>query len=172
MSQQQTPHEHPGGDQPHRHNPDDELATHGSAGTTGTTGRSVEGEQTLELREEELTARKQSVQAGEVEIRKNVVEEQRTLEVPVTREEVTIERHAVDRRPADAPIGEGSREVIEVPVTEERVSAEKRAVVTEELEVGKRAVQETQQVSGTVRREVADIDTEGDVTTDRDRRDR
>lgn len=168
MSQQQTPHEHPGGDKPHRHSESDDLATHGS----GSTGRSVEGEETLELREEELTARKQTVQAGEVQVRKDIVTEQRTLEVPVAREEVTIERHSVDRTPADAPVGAGAGETLSVPVREEQVSVEKRPVVTEEIEVGKRQVQETRQVSGTVRREVVDVETEGDVTVDPDRRDR
>jgi uncharacterized protein (TIGR02271 family) len=125
----------------------------------GTTDR--EGRR-LQLREEELVARKRSVQAGEVEIHTEVVSEQRTLEVPVRREEVTIERHAVDRRPSDRPIAETS-ETISVPVTEEQVTLEKQPVVYEEINVGKRAVQETEHVSETVRREEAVIDREGDV---------
>ncbi len=119
-------------------------------------------ERTIELREEELRARKERVQAGEVRVEKEVVAEQRTLEVPVTREEVVVERQAVNR-PSDRPIGEATNEVIEVPVYEEEVTAEKRTVVREELEIGKRAVQETEQVSGTVRREEARLETEGTV---------
>ncbi|MCA1647613.1 MAG: YsnF/AvaK domain-containing protein [Chloroflexi bacterium] len=120
------------------------------------------GEQTVQLREEELQARKQSVQTGEVTVGKEVVSEQRTLEVPVTREEVVVERYPVEHRPADRPMDERP-ETIEVPVREEQVTAEKRAVVYEEVEVGKQQVQETQQVSGTVRREEARIDREGEV---------
>ena len=122
--------------------------------------RTEEG-RTVQLREEELRASKQSVEAGEVEIRKDVVSEQRTIDVPVTREEVVVERHPVDRRESDRPIGEG--ETIRVPVREEQVSVEKRPVVTEEIEIGKRQVTETQRVSDTVRREEAVIDREGDV---------
>jgi hypothetical protein len=81
--------------------------------------------------------------------------------VPVTREEVVIERRPVNRRPSDRPIGEG--ETIEVPVREEVVDVEKRAVVYEEVEIGKRAVQDTERVTETVRREEARIDREGDV---------
>jgi uncharacterized protein (TIGR02271 family) len=81
--------------------------------------------------------------------------------VPVTREEVTIERHPVDRRPSDSPIGEA--ETIRVPVREEQVVVDKQAVVYEEISVGKRDVQETQHVSDTVRREEAVIDKEGKV---------
>jgi uncharacterized protein (TIGR02271 family) len=125
------------------------------------TSRSADAAQTLELREEELVARKQNVQTGQVEIGKETLSEQKTLEVPITREEVTIERQAVDRRPADR-IDERGR-TIEVPVREEQVEVEKRPVVYEEVQVGKRTVQDTQEVSGTVRREEARIDREGDV---------
>ncbi|MGI9146512.1 MAG: YsnF/AvaK domain-containing protein [Chloroflexota bacterium] len=116
----------------------------------------------LQLREEELIARKRSVQTGQVDIHTQVVSEQRTIEVPVMREEVTIERRAVEPRPSDRPIEEHGR-TISIPVREEQVIAEKRAVVYEELEVGKRTVQETRHVSETLRREEAVIDKEGSV---------
>jgi len=89
------------------------------------------------------------------------------MDVPVTREEVTIERHAVDRRPSDGPIDERGK-TISIPVHEEQVTAEKRAVVYEEVELGKRAVQETQHVSETVKREEAVIDKEGRVNIEGD----
>ncbi len=122
-------------------------------------------QRTLRLREEELTARKHSVETGEVTLSKDVVSEQRTLQVPVTREEVTLERHPVERRPSDRPIDE-SGETISVPVHEEQVRAEKRTVVYEEVGVDKRAVQETEHVSDTVRREELVVDKEGRVDRD------
>ena len=124
--------------------------------------RREESDATVQLREEELAARKQTVEAGRVSLGTEVVEEQQTLEVPVTREEVTIERHAVDRRPSSEPISSTS-ETLNVPVHEEQVSVDKQAVVYEEVNVGKRAVQETQRVSDTVRKEVVDVDATGDV---------
>jgi uncharacterized protein (TIGR02271 family) len=130
--------------------------------TAGAAQPAREGRETMQLREEELVANKQRVQTGQVEVGKDVVREQRTLEVPVTREEVTIERHPVDRRPSDAPIDERGQ-TIEVPVREEQVQVDKRAVVYEEVGVGKREVQDTQRVSDTVRREEARIDRDGDV---------
>jgi uncharacterized protein (TIGR02271 family) len=118
---------------------------------------------TLRLREEELQARKTSVETGRVQLGKEVVEEQRTMEVPVTREEVTIERHPVDRRPSDKPIDTTDTETIRVPVREEQLEVEKKPVVYEEVGVGKRVTQESQQVSETVRREELRTDKEGDV---------
>lgn len=122
-------------------------------------------DQTLQLREEELTARKRSVETGEVTLSKDVVSEQRSLDVPVTREEVMIERHPVDRRPSDRPIS-GSGQTISVPVHEEQVRAEKRTVVYEEVGLDKRAVQQTEHVSDTVRREELVIGKDGEVDID------
>jgi uncharacterized protein (TIGR02271 family) len=125
-------------------------------------GRGESGDATLQLREEELVANKERVETGQVQIRTDVVSEQRTLDVPVTREEVTIARTPVERRPADGPI-DNRGESIEVPVREERVELEKRPVVYEEVALGTREVQSTQQVTGTVRREEARIENEGNV---------
>lgn len=118
------------------------------------------GEQTVQLREEELHARKQPVQTGQVNVRKEVVTEQRTIEVPVEREEVVIER-----RPVSGAAGSGDlrAEEIRIPVKEEQVRVEKEAVVKEEVSVGKRKVQDTQKVSGTVRKEELRVDQEGDA---------
>jgi uncharacterized protein (TIGR02271 family) len=70
--------------------------------------------------EEELQARKQTVDTGRVSLGKEIVEEQRTMDVPVAREEVTIERHPVDRRPADSPIDASESDTIRVPVSTSR----------------------------------------------------
>ena len=113
----------------------------------------------IELRQEELQTTKEQVKAGEVRVRKDVVTEEKTLEVPVTREEAVIERHPVSGRPAAGSIKEG--EEIRVPLTEEEVRVEKRPVVKEEITLGKRKVQDTETVRDTVRREEARIEEVG-----------
>jgi uncharacterized protein (TIGR02271 family) len=117
---------------------------------------------TMQLREEELHARTDRVQTGQVSLGKEIVSEQRTLEVPLTHEEVVVERHSVDRQPADQPIDTEGR-TIKIPVREEQVTVEKQPMVYQEVGLGKREVTETQHVSGTVRREEARIEHEGDV---------
>jgi uncharacterized protein (TIGR02271 family) len=99
--------------------------------------------------------------ALEVGLRKGVVSEQQTIDVPVTHEEVVSERRSGSGQPSDTPIGEG--ETYRVPVREEQVSVQKQPVVREEITLGKRQVQDTQQVSETVRREEAHIEREGDL---------
>lgn len=125
----------------------------------------------LKLREEQLRAEKERVQSGEVQLHKDVVTEQKSINVPVTHEEVVIERHPVSGGQVDdaAPIQEG--ETIRVPVSEEQVNVTKTPKVTGEVTVGKRAVQENQQVSDTVRREEARLDRSGDVPVQGDNQD-
>jgi uncharacterized protein (TIGR02271 family) len=116
------------------------------------------------IHEEELVATKRQQELGEVRIEKDVVSEQRVVEVPVTEERVRVERHAVDR-----PVGADERAfeegVIEVPVMGEAVDLQKRVRVSEEVEVGKEAVQRTEQVTGTVRREEVRVEETVDPAT-------
>jgi len=128
----------------------------------------MSGDRTLELREEELRVGKESVETGKVGVEKDVETQRRDIDVPTMHEEAVIERHPVDRRPADGPISDS--EEIEIPLREDRVTVDKQAVVYEEVEVGKRQVQDTERVSGEVRREVAHISNEGDARTSNDSR--
>jgi uncharacterized protein (TIGR02271 family) len=124
-----------------------------------------QAERRLELRGELLRAVKQRVQTGEIRLRKDIVTENQTINVPVTREDVIVERvtaeQAGSRPGAVGPIGEG--EEIRIPVSEERVTVTKEPVVTGEVRVQKRAVQDTQQVSDTVRHEEVRVENEGNV---------
>jgi uncharacterized protein (TIGR02271 family) len=126
----------------------------------------VPEEQALRLREERLHVDKDRVQTGQVQIHKEIVTEQKTITVPVTHEEVVIERRQfapdeVNQAGDVAPIGD--EETIRIPVSEEQVQITKRPVVTNEVVVGKRQVQETQRVSDTVRHEEVRIDQQGQV---------
>jgi len=129
---------------------------------TGFPKASTEGEQRMKLREEQLNVQKQPVEAGEARLRKDVVSEQQSVDVPVTHEEVYVERRPGSGQPTDAPIGDGS-ETYRVPVREEQVTASKQTVETGEVAIGKRQYQDTQRVSDTVRREEAHLENSGDV---------
>ncbi len=115
----------------------------------------------IERREERLTVDKETQQAGSVHVGKHVEEDVQSVDVPVTREEVTIDRHSVDRPASGEAFTEDS---IDVPVYEERVETGKEARVVEEIEVGKTATTDTAHVEDTVRREEFDIDDETGTT--------
>ncbi|MEF2276959.1 DUF2382 domain-containing protein [Deinococcus sp. YIM 134068] len=124
----------------------------------------------LQLLEERLTVNKEKYLAGSVQIGKRVETHQETVNVPVQREEVVIERHAVtDARPVegDVMLSAGS-ETVRVDLEAERANVSKQAFVTEEVEVGKRTVTEQQTVTDTVGREVLEVNQTGDVQVLRD----
>ncbi|MDM5228610.1 YsnF/AvaK domain-containing protein [Cytobacillus sp. NJ13] len=125
-----------------------------------------EDEQSLKLREEQMDVSKERVQAGEVELHKDVVEEQKTVNVPVEHEEVYVERRKVDdsEDAGASPIRDD--ETIRIPITEERVEVSKKPVVTEEIVVGKREVQETQQVKENLKKEEVHLEGGREYVTD------
>jgi len=131
------------------------------AGTTGLR----EGETIrVPVHEEELTATKRPVERGQVRINKDVVAEERTMDVPVTEERLVVNRRVVDR---DAPVDAAAyaEDTIEIPLLSEEVDVQKRDRVVEEIEIGKEAVQRTERVAGTVRREEVRVDESAADTT-------
>ena len=111
----------------------------------------------VRLREEQLEVIKERVQVGELQVHKEVVEEQRTVQVPLLREEVYVERRPViDGKFDSSPFTED--EVIRIPIIEERVEVMKTPVIVEEVIVGKRKIQETKQVQDTIKKEEARIE--------------
>ena len=146
-----------------------------TAGTAASsTARSNGEEEHLRLHEERLGVDKERVQTGEVNVGKHVVEDQQTIEVPVEREEVYVERRPVNEEVSSTDGGLTDKgvyddgETIHIPISEERLEVSKKEVVSEEIVVGKRKVQDTEVVNETVRREEADIDE--DVPSKKDQR--
>lgn len=140
----------------------------GYAGTTAAAGSdyTATGEDVLRVpvHEEELTATKRAVDQGQVRIDKDVVAEERVMDVPVTEERVRVTRRTVDREgTADAAAFEEG--TIEVPVRGEEVDVQKRVRVAEEVEIAKEAVQRTERVGDTVRREQVRVEDETVDTT-------
>lgn len=116
-------------------------------------------DQTIDVHEEELVAGTRPVERGEVRVNKRVVEEEQSLDVPVTEEEVDVTRRRVDR-PATADDHAFEEGTIEVPLRGEEVDVEKRNRVVEEVDIDKTARTRTEHVADTVRRE--EVDVEGD----------
>jgi uncharacterized protein (TIGR02271 family) len=142
------------------------VVTDGDASKTGRSAQPVasgyeaasEDEIRIPVMEEELTATVREQEAGAVRIQKRVVEEDRVLEVPLTDEQIRVERRIVDR-----PVGANETQafeeiIIDVPLTKEQIELQKQARVAEEIVVSKEAVQRTEQIRDTVRREEVYVD--------------
>ncbi|MBT2758472.1 YsnF/AvaK domain-containing protein [Mesobacillus foraminis] len=133
-------------------------SSQGNTASQSAIGNQTEG--SLELHKEELDITKNNVSAGEVVLSKEVVEEQKTVDVPVMHEEVVIKRTPVNQR-SNASIT--SEETVHIPVSEEQVEVNKYTVTTEEISASKRQVEETQQVQETLKHEEAHVNTTGSV---------
>ena len=94
----------------------------------------------------------------EATITKEPITETKTVEVPVTHEELTVERRPASgstTTTADMPVD--SRKEIKVPLSQEEVQVTKQPYVKEEVVVKKEPVTETRTVSDTVRSEKVNV---------------
>jgi uncharacterized protein (TIGR02271 family) len=137
----------------------------------GTKGHDTSGPTTddaMTLSEERVNVGTQRVEAGRARLRKYVVTENVTETVPVSHEEVRVQREPI----TDANVGNAmdgpaiSEEEHEVTLHAERPVVEKEAVPVERVRLDTETVTEQQQVSETVRKEQVDTDDiRGDATT-------
>lgn len=139
-----------------------------AAARTGTTaddaaasGRRDTGDDAMTLSEERLRVGTERREAGRARLRKYVVTEQETVTVPVTREEVRLEREPVtDANRDDALSGpELTESEHEVVLTEERPVVAKETVPVERVRLSTETVTDEAQVSEDVRHE--EVETEG-----------
>jgi uncharacterized protein (TIGR02271 family) len=125
-------------------------------------------DQAMTRSEEQLRVGTQSVEAGRARLRKYVVTEQQQVTVPVSREEITLEREPITDANRDAAYDGPaiSEEEHEVVLRAERPVVETEAVAVERVRLGKETVTQNETVRGEVRREEIELD-RGDVTTGR-----
>jgi len=161
---------------------EDELYRHygltagptGEVGETGTVGRDTSGPTTDEAMtrsEENLRVGTETVQTGRARLRKHVVTEHQQVTVPVTREEVTLEREPItETNRGEAYDGPAiSEEEHEVTLHAERPVVGVETVAVERVKVGKDTVTEQETVGGEVRKEEIELDTTGTTGTAADR---
>lgn len=115
---------------------------------TETAHDAVQDEMTVHLTEEKLDVSK-DVYEDQATITKKPVTETKTLEVPVTHEEVSIERRAPSggkgQVTAEGPVT--STEEINTPLKKDEVEVSKTPYVKEEVAIKKKPVTETKQVT-------------------------
>ena len=106
--------------------------------------------------EERLNVGTERVETGRVRLRKYTVTEEQQVKVPVTHEEVRLEREPVgDGDTSGARIADEEREIT---LHEERPKVEKETVPVEKVRLGKETVRDEQTVSGRVRKERVEVD--------------
>jgi len=111
----------------------------------------------IQLLEEKLRIGKRRVQTGEVVVSKRPVTETVTENIELTREDVAIERHPVNKPVTGAERLTTEGETIRIPTYAEEAVVEKRPVIKEEVEIKKTAETVSEKVSEQVTREELEV---------------
>jgi uncharacterized protein (TIGR02271 family) len=137
----------------------------GSTGTPQAAPSSGSTDSAMTRSEEQLRVGTEKVETGRARLRKYVVTETETRTVPVTREELRVEREPI----TDANVGQAldgpaiSEAEHEVVLTAERPVVQKEAVPVERVRLDKEAVTEQVQVTEDVRKEQIELQGADDV---------
>ena len=145
------------------------------AGEPGVEGRDTSGptsDEAMTRSEERLRVGTEQRESGKARLRKHIVTENVSETVPVSHEEVTLEREPITEANRGAAMSGGdlTEEEHEVTLTEQRAVSDKDVVPVERVKLGTDTVTEHEQVDETVRKEVIDADGTDGVDVDRDRR--
>ena len=111
--------------------------------------------------EERLDVNKERVATGEARLRKYVVTDTETVEVPVEREEVRVERTPISEAEAanfNGTIGDNDTEEASVTLHEERVNVDKKTVPVEKVNLSKETIKDTETHTEELRKEQIDTD--------------
>jgi len=132
--------------------------------TGRTTDRAMTGREgeniSVPVVEEQLKAGVREKEGGMARVTKNVVEEQKSIDVPVQHEEVYVTERAVNRAATPEDMKMMDRD-IEIPLKQQEVVTQKEAVVTGEVQVRKEVTRDTERVTDTVRREEVHVEDAG-----------
>ena len=112
-------------------------------------------EMRIPLIEERMEVSKK-IRTDEATIVKEPVMETKTMEVPVSHEEIRVERRQVTERESDSPVK--TRTEIKVPLSHEELNVTKKAYVKEEVVISKDQITETESVTEDLQSERIETD--------------
>lgn len=107
--------------------------------------------------QEEAFLDKRVVETGKVRISKRISEREETIDEPLFREEVSVERIPVNKYVDQMPQVRHEGDVMIIPVVQEQLVMQKRLVLVEELRVRKQVIETHQPQSVTLRREDVEV---------------
>jgi uncharacterized protein (TIGR02271 family) len=118
----------------------------------------MKSQEAIPLAEEELVVDRQKVERGRVRVTKTVREHEALVQDSVLREEVEVQRVAIDRVVQQAPEVRYEADVLVIPIVEEVAVVHKQLVLKEELRVRKRSRQTPHEERVTLRTEEAVVE--------------
>lgn len=128
-----------------------------------------EDQTTIPVAEEELETQKRMKQAGEIRVNKTVKTEEKTVKVPVMKEEVRVESVPGDYRELSGEEKPFRESTTTIPIHEEEVEVRKRPVVKEEVRISKQAREDQETIRENVRKEDVDVERSGNIDLEEER---
>jgi uncharacterized protein (TIGR02271 family) len=114
--------------------------------------------ETLRLWAEEVSFDRKNVETGRVRVRVVTREHDETVEIPLTKETVEVERVAIGREIDAIPAPRQEGETLVVPVVEEVVVTQRKLVLKEELRLRRVRLTEQHRETVTLRRQEAIVE--------------
>jgi len=115
---------------------------------------------TLQLHKEEMQINKKRVKTADVSIYKKTYTEEKQIIVPITHEDLIIEKIVADpENPAEKKV-----ETICIPLSEERIEVTLTPTILNDVEINNNQYEELIQVQEKLKEEKVHIDTIGDIT--------
>jgi len=109
----------------------------------------------IKLREERLDITKDQVKTANVNVHKDIITDEHTISVPVTREDLVIEKKAVGRNKKS--------KIIRIPLSTEHIEVIKHPKPLNDVNVYKKKFTETETIEETIKKETLNIDSEGEA---------
>jgi uncharacterized protein (TIGR02271 family) len=107
----------------------------------------------IPLISEQIQVRKETRETGGVRLTRVVHEEEQTIDEPLLREEIEVERVEINRPIDKIPDNRTEGDTLIIPVVEEELVVEKRLVLRQEIHVRKKRTESHSPQQVTVRRE-------------------
>lgn len=114
-------------------------------------------ERVIPVIEEQAHVEKQEVETGKVYIRKQIQEEEATVEVPLRHDRVSVERVAINQYVSDHPKVRYEGDKIIIPVVQEEVVVEKKILLVEEMHIDRQYYQENFSETISLKKEIIQV---------------
>jgi uncharacterized protein (TIGR02271 family) len=126
---------------------------------SATQRKGQEGERVIPVVHEQVRVGRRETETGRVRLTKRVHEREEVVDKPVVREEVQVERVAVNREVKEGTVKSYyDGDTLVIPVVKEVLVVQKRLVVEEEVRVTKKRISERHPQRVTLRSEEVDVE--------------
>ncbi|QGU94542.1 YsnF/AvaK domain-containing protein [Clostridium bovifaecis] len=113
----------------------------------------------LQLREEQFKIQKKQMKISEVTVHKEILTEEKTITVPIIREELVIQKKPLD--PEFQGKISNCIDTIRIPISEERIDISKHKTFLEDVKIYKHQFHETKSIEMKLKKEKLHLKTTG-----------